>query len=262
MFFYLFPIGLSMEDRRRGIFTWVIVGLILYRFILGLFFKEIQVQIIASVPPVGNWSPDFLAMILQSLFTPVLLPGINPDEHIFFICTGVGATLLFWAGFGAGIETLLGRAGFMTLYLFGALAGLMFAWFDERFAMTGVFWLGHAATVAAIGASYTLFFAHDIRVLYFAWFFWGGGGGGVWAMPSMFLLVPAHFLVMVPQSMIWYGSERSLGLAVHEDGLTPLTWNLLLTVSGAGFAFLWMETRKFLDRPKKTQTESDIEITG
>ncbi len=262
MFFYLFPLGLTLENRSRGILAWVVAGVILYRFVLGFFFQDMRIQLLSGVPS-SAIGLDTASLVLQSMFSPVLLPGINPPEHIFFLGIGVGSILLFWAGFGAALETTLGRVGFAALYLAGAAIGLAFAWFDHNFAMTGVFWLGHAATVAAAGACYVLFYTHDVRVLCFAWFVWGGGGGGVWLMPSMFLLVPVHLLMMVPQSMIWYTSEHSLGLAVHSDGLTPLAWNLLLTVAGAGMALLWVEARKaFGGSARESQTGSAMETTG
>lgn len=251
MFFYLLPLGLKLDHPVRGLLTWIVVAAIAFRFAMAFAFEGMRIQVIGYLPA-REVDAQLVSAVLQSLVSPVVLPGSNPGEHIVFLCVGMAATLLFWAGFGSGIEATLGRDGFVALYLFGAALGGVFACMDQRVAMTGVFWLGHAATMAAIGACCALFFAHDIRMGYFAWFVWGGGGAGVWLVPAVFLLVPSLLLVMLPQSLVWYTSTTATGMAMHDGGLTPLSWNILLVVAGAGFAVAWTEIGKSLrgERPK------------
>lgn len=256
MFFYLIPLGLKLDKPVSGLLTWVLVALMVFRFVLSIFFEDMRLQVAAFLP-LRELHPEIVAAVIQSLVSPVVFPGANPMEHVVFILLGVAATVIFWLGFGGGVEAVMGRQGFFALFLAGAFCGGLLTWFDEEVALTGVFWLGHASTMFAIGASCALFYAHDIRVGWFTWFPWGGGGGGVLLVPAVFLLVPALLLVMIPQSTLWYEKRTVTGLLVQHGPLTPLSWNLLLAVGGAAFALAWTEIGKLMrgERPKEEPME-------
>ncbi len=237
MFFLMYPIGLDYKHRMTGFLSWVLIGLIFYRLALALIFPELRVQIIGYLP-FESFSPETLTAILQSAFTPFMIPDKHPTEHVVLLVIGFVALMSFWLLFGVALEDAFGRIGFCVLYLTGIATGALLCMMPNM-GISGVFWLGHAATLFALGVCYAYFFATDLKIRYLIWIFGGeSSSGGTWMVPAFFLLLPMHLFLILPQSLYWY-PETFSPLPIRTGQFTPLTWSIGIPALGFIYAIIW-----------------------
>ncbi|MDK2973418.1 MAG: hypothetical protein PWP23_3173 [Candidatus Sumerlaeota bacterium] len=244
---FAFPTGMDRGLKRRPLLSVVVVALILYRALLSGIFPLINVRILPFFP-VRAWNTDLFSALVQSAFTPAF-PGGVAGEHRVLLLLGVPVVLAFWLIFGPALEDLLGRKGFAALFVGGLLAGLAVVAF-RIFGVTEAFWLGHAATLVAIGFCYAAFAFSDVRLHYLYWIPLLAGGQGRWEVPAIFFLVPIHLFLALTQLDLWY-LDGKYTVLWRAGAVNALGWHVLLPILGglAGLAFV--QAKKTLGKSGK-----------
>ena len=235
MFFLIYPTGLDYQLRQRGFFSFIVIGLVLYRAVLSIVFPRSSVMALPYFPP-EELTPQFFSALFQSLFTAPV-PRYLILEHQIVIWASVFFLVLFWWIFGPALEDRLSRPALIGAYFFGAAIGILMMAADI-FGMTGVFWLGMSATIFVSGMCYPLFSDNDVRVVFFLFFIWSGGGYSQFRMPTVFALVPMSLFFFCSQSLFWYNEKDSV-IAVRFGEIQPIGWALLLTFLGAAAGIMW-----------------------
>ncbi|MCB2155729.1 rhomboid family intramembrane serine protease [bacterium] len=239
MLFFLFPCGMNLRLSKRGLFSYVLLALILYRLIAATIYPaQLSVLITQMLPPEA-WNVEFWSAILQSLFTPVTqLPP--PLQISSSYPTSVSLIMLFWLIFGPALEDRLGREGFVLFYLGGALISAICCSLPFM-GDVPIFWLGHGAALFMIGVCYHQFLTDEVKLFYlfFLWIPWTNKSG-IAHISSLFVLTPIHIMAALALSPIWYIQRDEMSGAAIGAGI----WAFLLPFVGTGVSWVYDRLRR------------------
>jgi len=232
MGFLLFPTGVDIDGQRRALWAWVMLAMLVYRALAGLFLPGTHAILLSYVPiEAASW--ELFAAFFQSSFSPPFPASLTLDAWAVQLL-GVSVVILFWTVFPPALEDTMGAPVFAALVGLGLAGGLVIA-AAPVFGISVAYWTGLVATLFLAGMALVVFWTHDVRVQWM--FFWPLGiRFGVWKVPTVFFLVPMLVVMLLPQSLVFHPEGVTAALARHAT-IPPAAWGFL--VAGLGGLAGW-----------------------
>jgi hypothetical protein len=237
MIFYFFPLGISSLKLRHVWIAQVFTWMLMYRFLMSLFFPELQVTILAFLSDV-SFSVETATVLFQSLITPISHPDKLGVEHSFLTMVASLFVIFFWILYGSSLEHRLGWRGFLGLMGVGFLLAVAIPALPFM-TLNPVYWIGKGLTLFFMGVTLTLFVQEDVRIFYHGVSVFGGHHQGTWDLPAPLLSAFLGFIMALSASIYWYPEDKPVDALLRYAQVAPVAWLTALIVTGALVGYAW-----------------------
>jgi hypothetical protein len=235
LFFYIIPLGIESIKIERVFIAYMILAVIIYRFLLSFLFPEIQIPIVTYLQN-PSLSAEFISATYQSIITPNGYPDWVTVIHATFCFLSTVALIFFWMFFGSSMEMRLGKLGFLGLLVGAIVVGLGIGLFPLA-TLGPTFWIGHVATLFLIGVCGMLFLTEDVKMYYHVMAAFLGSSAGKFTIPVPLPLFIIALIMILPTGVMFY-EQTSEGLPMRLSVIPPWAWSISVIFMGLIVGYL------------------------
>lgn len=229
MFFYIIPLGIRAMKIERVFLAYMLVGILIYRFLMSFAFPELQIPITTYFNHPGL-SVEFVSALYQSTITPNAYPEWVGNGHAIFCLISTIAMIFFWMFFGSSLEMRLGKNGFLAILALGVFLGIAVGLFPLN-SLGPTFWVGHVVTIFMIGVCGTLFLTEDVQMYYHLMIVFLDNHAGKFNIPVPVPLFIILILMVLPTGVMFYERPPDT-LPIRLATVPPLAWNTVILFLG------------------------------
>jgi hypothetical protein len=175
----IIPVGLERDLTDRPVVAPVVLALLVYQFVLGLFFPGLA-------EPAARWAEgDAATLDYWRDFALCMVRGPGSISAMF-LC-------IFWMILGPALEIRVGAPALVATLLLGSLIpwlGLRAEWL----AWETYYWPGLGGMMACLGLAYYAVYDEDICFYYFFFLWWGRSSTG-----AALVILLLHFFLGMAQ---------------------------------------------------------------